>query len=191
MRTRNRIRGEAGSALIVVLILLALLTIIGISATDMAVKEMNISGNDKNYKIALFKAESGVYGMVEWITPAINDGIPLDAAAAVAAGETPTHRFTYLAGGSLDAELNDPTAHDDAKDLSFTMDTDTVEVDVQRLRSELAEGGTMGGIGTGASGLGATSVVNIPFWLRTGMAAGSQTQAGVIARYIYVKSGGS
>jgi hypothetical protein len=51
-------RNEAGSVLVVSLLILVLLTIIGISAMNTSNVELKISGNEKVYKMALYAAES-------------------------------------------------------------------------------------------------------------------------------------
>ncbi len=50
---------EDGSALVISLIMLVLLTLIGISASTTSEIELKISGNDKLHKMAFYTAESG------------------------------------------------------------------------------------------------------------------------------------
>jgi len=59
MRIPGRYRiNEAGSVLIVSLLILVLLTIIGIAAMTTSTIELKISGNEKAYKLALYAAEA-------------------------------------------------------------------------------------------------------------------------------------
>jgi len=53
-------RGESGSILVVAMMILVVLTIIGIVATNMSTIELNIAGNEIAYKKAFYAADSGV-----------------------------------------------------------------------------------------------------------------------------------
>lgn len=52
------LREEKGSALVLVLIILAVVTIIGISSINTTTTELSIAGNDRIYKIAFYAAEA-------------------------------------------------------------------------------------------------------------------------------------
>jgi len=56
--------GDEGSALLVVLILLVLVTIIGLSAMDNSVTELKIAGNDRVAKHNFYNAEAGLFNAV-------------------------------------------------------------------------------------------------------------------------------
>lgn len=55
------IKNENGIALIIALMLLVLLTLLGIAATTTSVLEVQIAGNDRDYKANLYKAETAAY----------------------------------------------------------------------------------------------------------------------------------
>ena len=54
----KRGKNEAGSVMVVAILILALLTIIGIAAMSTTNVELKISGNEKSYKMALYAAEA-------------------------------------------------------------------------------------------------------------------------------------
>ena len=58
------LRNEKGSTLIVALMILVLLTLIGIAATNTSTTEIQIAGNDKAYKQAFYNADGGVSWVV-------------------------------------------------------------------------------------------------------------------------------
>ena len=55
----SRLKNKDGSVMVVAILILALLTIIGISAMSTTNVELKISGNEKFYKLALYAAEAG------------------------------------------------------------------------------------------------------------------------------------
>ena len=58
MKEIKRHRNEEGSVLVVALIILVLLTIIGISASDISNIEIQIAGNERIYKRNFYRAEA-------------------------------------------------------------------------------------------------------------------------------------
>jgi hypothetical protein len=67
------LRNERGSALIVALLMLVVLTLIGISASTTTTFELQISGNDKLYKMAFYQAEGGTEASSELIEQNIEE----------------------------------------------------------------------------------------------------------------------
>jgi len=57
MQKKSPIKNENGSVIILAMIFLVLLTIIGMSAVDTSIIEVQISGNDVRYKTNLYRAE--------------------------------------------------------------------------------------------------------------------------------------
>lgn len=57
---RNSLTDEKGTALVIALLLLVLLTVIGISAIGMTVYETSLSGNERVAADAFYAAEAGV-----------------------------------------------------------------------------------------------------------------------------------
>jgi len=58
---------EKGSTLLISILILLLLTIIGIAATNTSIIEILISGNDKLHKMTFYTAESGWQVAVSWL----------------------------------------------------------------------------------------------------------------------------
>ena len=68
------INNEKGFVLIASLLMLVVLMIIGIAATNTTTIELQISGNDKVQKMNFYVAESGWQRGVEWLNTIILDG---------------------------------------------------------------------------------------------------------------------
>ena len=54
------LNNERGSVLIIAVLMLVLLTIIGISATNTTTTDLQIAGNEKTHRIAFYAAEAGI-----------------------------------------------------------------------------------------------------------------------------------
>jgi hypothetical protein len=67
------LRNERGSALIVALLMLVVLTLIGISASTTTTFELQISGNDKLYKMAFYQADGATEAGSELIEQNIEE----------------------------------------------------------------------------------------------------------------------
>ena len=61
------LKNEQGSAIVVAMLVLLLLTIIGVSATQNSITELAIVRNDLLYKDQRFKAEGAAMEAVQWI----------------------------------------------------------------------------------------------------------------------------
>jgi Tfp pilus assembly protein PilX len=65
----NQAKNEEGFVLVIALLILVFLTIIGISATTTTQIELQISGNEKSYRIALPTWEAAAHSTERlWIT---------------------------------------------------------------------------------------------------------------------------
>ncbi len=154
------IKNEDGSALIFAILILALLTLIGISATTTSTIEVQIAGNDKFHKMAFYGADSGVYTIPKVISRALDEH--------ATPGNLVNHTygaFTYLDTGTDDdgssgstfyRELAGFAPNDTSPDIKFALGGDDVEVDVERDRAENLVGGGAE-FASGSEGLGAGS----------------------------------
>ncbi len=61
METETLLKNEDGIALITALMLLVLLTLLGMAATTTSVLEIQIAGNDRDYKQNFYRAETAAY----------------------------------------------------------------------------------------------------------------------------------
>lgn len=196
---KNSSNGQEGSVIIIVMIVLALLTIIGISATNMSTTEQKIAGNDKNYKIAFYHAESGNYGMAKWVGRVLDDNELPKEVKDLGVGEEGKHRFEYLdpdPSELMDEVLGYDDAYDDTKDVGFDMESGVMEgevlsrmvpssvtVNLDRRKARQAVGGGAE-FGTGASGIGERPAIEIPYWFTSDAESGSGAHAVISSQYI-------
>lgn len=67
MKTRNMLNNDKGSAIIIAVLVLVFLTIIGIAATSTSIFESQIIGNEHNYQIDFYLADSGIEHASVWL----------------------------------------------------------------------------------------------------------------------------
>jgi len=132
--------------MLVALMILPILTLMGIMATNTTETELRIAGNSKFHKIAFHNADSGVYSTPKVITTVFDsDTEPLLSAV------------TYLGShGSFHRELMGFDPHDNARDLRFVLAGYNVDVDVNRNGQEVIPGGSAE-FASGAEGIGSGS----------------------------------
>jgi hypothetical protein len=65
----SRLRDEKGSTLVLALMILVILTLIGIAATNTSTIEIQIAGNERAYKKAFFNADAGISCVVAECPP--------------------------------------------------------------------------------------------------------------------------
>ena len=73
MHPFSLLNNQRGSALIIALLMLVVLTLLGISATTTSTVELQISGNDKLYKRSFFAADGGTAAGSELVEQNIED----------------------------------------------------------------------------------------------------------------------
>lgn len=87
----DNIANDRGSALILALLVLVLLTLMGISATTTSTIEVQMAGNEKFHEMAFYAAESGWQEALNWLDrqyPGITEQVGWDE------GATPLPTFT-------------------------------------------------------------------------------------------------
>jgi Tfp pilus assembly protein PilX len=99
---------ESGSVLIIALIMLVLLTVLGITATSTSNIELQIAGNERNYKRAFYVANAGIEqaraslaaALAQYRANQISTGATLDWSFALdgQAGKDKAQDCTYLKG---------------------------------------------------------------------------------------------
>ena len=98
---------EKGSALLVALLILVLLTLMGISATTTSTIEVEMAGNEKFYEMAFYSAESGWQQALNWLDaqyPGVTQNLVWDGDA---------ERFTPVVGNLEDATTDGISLADD------------------------------------------------------------------------------
>ena len=146
------IQNEDGFVLIVALFVLILLTIIGISATNTSTIDLQISQNDKAYKIAFYHADGGIYPAAKLISQSIDQG-------TLITGSDLGNVITYPSRPSGDTTnfFNQVMGYDaydgGTMDMQFVLGSNNVNVDVERTGSQALVGGGAE-FATGAEGVG-------------------------------------
>jgi hypothetical protein len=150
----RQLRNEEGSVIVVALMILVVLTIIGISATDTTKVELQIATNDKFHKIAFYNADAGVYATPKLISAHLDDTTSLIVIPGV----------NYLPIGdpsNFDRQIKGFDPYDGgAKDIRIVLGTNNweeAEVDVQKTGGPLGGSHRRGGgaeFASGAEGLG-------------------------------------
>ena len=117
-------KGQDGFILIVVLLMMAALTIIGIAATNTTVLEMHISGNDRVAKINFFAAESAAFEAAQKvinetdqqkILPALNPSpTSTDLVHTASQAETPFERDKLNLDINGDGQIDDSDSFPDS-----------------------------------------------------------------------------
>ena len=149
----RHIQNEDGVVLILALFVLILLTVVGISATNTSTIDLQISANDKAYKIAFYNADSGVYTTPKLISQTI------DASAAI----TGLSNIGYLTSGTLFFnQVMGYAAYDNAKDIQYTLGGNPVQIDINRTGQESLVGGGAE-FAAGAEGAGGGASVAVYF----------------------------
>lgn len=175
--------------------MLAILTIIGISASNTTDVELNIAGNDKSYRTAFFGADSGNFATAKRVSrildtsdkpiPAANpkDGLMYNGTTADVFYEK-VLGFKYGAGIYWDS----------APDINFTLGgvvpaaasvglpETKVAVDLKRLK-QYAPAGEAAEFGTGAEGIGGKTIIVIPYALASAGETADQTKARIRCGY--------
>lgn len=182
----SHIHNEDGFVLIVALFVLILLTIIGISATNTTVIDIQISQNDKASKIAFYNADGGIYPTVKLISQTINAGAKIEVPNLGTiiyrdrpAGEDPSTDFFSQVMGYDDY---DGGGKDIATDIEFNIGVNTVQVDVQRTGQETLVGGGAE-FASGAEGIGGGSSVAAFFAVDSFGSGPSSASSNVGANY--------
>lgn len=158
---------ETGFVLVACLMMLMVLTLVGLMATNTSIIELKVSANDKLAKTAFYRADSGIYTIPKLIRRTVEDGDP----------GTPT---SITVDGM---KLNDPVLLEEDPDdydsddektkmfydriygfdanrtsSDFHLGTETVEVFIERTGTENLPGGSVEfasgyeGVGHGSTG---------------------------------------
>jgi hypothetical protein len=175
---------QNGSAIVIALVVLAAVTVIGVTSSNISITELFISGNDVVKKASFFNSDAGVFIVPKVISRSIDER------------QTPvalSPPFTFVDTGddntpgdrSFYRELAGYEDHDADADVTFQNDGifDT-EVDVERLGSfTLAGGGAE--FGSGVEGHG-TALKGIRFSMTSTGRAQKNAETQIEARYLKV-----
>jgi hypothetical protein len=196
------VRNENGSAILVVVFVLAILTIIGISASNTTDVELNIAGNDRSYRTAFYGADSGNFATAKRVSHILDTSDkPLAAPdpkdGLMYNGATPDEFYDKVLGlknaaniywdpaadinfslGGVDAAASPPVPAEPPVGLPETK----VAVDLKRLK-QYAPAGEAAEFGTGAEAVGGKTVIVIPYALASEGKTVDQTKARIRCTY--------
>jgi PilX N-terminal len=112
---------EGGAVLITVLLIMALISIIGVSATDTTSFELQIANNDKRHKIVKYHVDAGFGALAKLINKAMEkETMSIDLG-----------KFAITSDSSVILDqLGHYTDYDPVLDLQYAMDGTTVDLDV-------------------------------------------------------------
>ena len=165
---------ERGSALVIALMIMVLLTLIGLGIARKTDTDVGVSKNDMFHKEAFYHADSGVYTVPKIISRCLVSGY-----------EVPITGITYLGGsGTFYREIMGYDNHDSDKDARFTINGYNVDVDVNRTgQKNLAGGGVEFASGAEGVAVGSAGGVAVYYDLDSVGAGPSSSQSEVLAEY--------
>jgi len=97
-RIVDTIANDRGSALVVALLVLVLLTLMGISATTTSTIEVQMAGNEKFHDMAFYAAESGWQTSLNWLDrqyPGITEKVGWDESATPLSTFSPGAKYDH------------------------------------------------------------------------------------------------
>jgi Tfp pilus assembly protein PilX len=145
---------ENGSVLILSLLILMVLTLLGISASNTSVFEYKIASNDKYRDMSFYNADGGIYATAKLIGEAITTGVDPDYPGVVTY-YTPFNALVMTNKGP------DATA---SRDLNIDLAEGSVDIDiVSRRAQQMAGGGAEFGSGSGGAGVGSVGGVGLRY----------------------------
>jgi len=192
-------QSSRGSALIVTILVLLLLTVIGIFAVSTSTVEMRISGIDREWREAFYTGDSGgsvgmhvVREILHEVPSSVADlDPPWDNASVINAdlfsGTSPE---LYTDGRNPDTPESEPPdvkSQGDSANLGLSADTQ-LRVDIDRLNAcQLAGGGTEFAAAYEGLGKGVAGAVGIVFVMDSvGRSSSAHAQAEIETGYLHV-----
>jgi len=160
---------ENGSVLILSLLILMVLTLLGISASNTSVFEYKIASNDKYRDMAFYNADGGIYATAKLIGEVITGSADPDHPGVVSypidGGFTVAGDFYKEAMGYKVPD--DPSLRDlriNLADPDGEVDEGSVDIDiVSRSAQQMAGGGAEFGSGSGGAGVGSVGGIGIKY----------------------------
>ncbi|CAN2046444.1 type IV pilus assembly protein PilX [Candidatus Magnetomoraceae bacterium gMMP-1] len=177
----KQLKNDDGFLTVLTLLMLALLTIIGVSATTTSNIEVQIAANDRDYRIAFHNADSGIYITPKIIAATIKDSTTVPTLSKISYLGTSDDLFREIMG------FND--THDDANDIGigFISGANDVEIDIEHVSKTMAAGSSAE-FGSGAEGTGTSSKsgVSVFFNINAEGTGPRSSNSNIAAGYRYV-----
>ncbi len=170
----KHLTSEKGSALVIALLIMVMLTIMGLAVTNTTDIDVQVSKNYQFYKRAFYNADSGIYATPKVISQCLAERTELTISGV-----------TYLgSAGTFYREIMGFDAHDSDKDLRFVLSGFNVDVDVNRTGQKNLAGSAVE-FASGAEGVGVGSAGGVAvFYDLDSLGLGpSGSQSEIIADY--------
>jgi Tfp pilus assembly protein PilX len=149
-------KNEKGLALVVVMVVMATLSLLGVSIIMISSFEDKIAANIKRSEQTFYPADGGA----EIIPGVLNDTIELNANPSYTDITTNDTNFINEVMGYASNNDGDTDTPNNNPDFSINVSNQNINIDVDRIRADTLEGGSIEfaagyeGIGAGASGGG-------------------------------------
>ncbi len=148
---------EEGSVVVAAILILVVVTLLGITATNTSTVEVHIAANDQFTKMAFFNADGAVYGTAKLISHAISRSEKIESGSG---NDAPG--IDYLSSEADKAEdfyrqILEFDEYVDDRDIDFNAGGIDAQTDVRRDRQVHVEGGGAE-FATGAEGVGPSAI---------------------------------
>lgn len=192
---KRQTRNENGNALIIVVLLLAMLTLVGLFAMNTSKTEIDIAALDKFHKIAFHNADSGLYTTPKLISACLAAGAQVVTPGIAYYNETT--QLYEAQGNSGDGtfynEVMGFNPADPENDIRMRLAGENVDVDVARGKQRsIAGSGIEFGAGIEGYGTGSSGGVIIPYALTSngqGLGSSVSVVSGVYRKVVGTPGG--
>jgi Tfp pilus assembly protein PilX len=136
------INNQSGSAVVFALLILVVVTLLGLSASQTSMVEYQIANNDQLYHIAFHNADSGVWGTAKLISNAVNVSASIpNGIGSEAPGITYLSAATDKAADFYDQIMNYAPYDNGTRDVNFALSGVNAMVDARRTAEASVVGG--------------------------------------------------
>ena len=192
---RRQTRNENGNALIIVVLLLAMLTVVGLFTMNTSKTEIDIAALDKFHKIAFHNADSGLYTTPKLISACLSAGVQVATPGIAYYNETTQlYEAQGNAGdGTFYGEIVGYNPVDTENEIRMVLAGENVDVDVARGKQRsIAGSGIEFGAGIEGYGTGSSGGVIIPYALTSngqGLGSSVSVVSGVYRKVVGTPGG--
>jgi hypothetical protein len=178
---RSILGNQDGSVIVAAILILVVVTLLGITATNTSTVEVHIAANDQFTKMAFFNADGAVYGTAKLISHTINRSEKVDQGIG---GDAPG--IDYLSSEADPADdfyrqIFEYDEHVEDPDIDFNAGGIDAQTEVRRDRQAHMEGGGAE-FATGAEGVG-SSAIAIFYDIESGGFSNRRTTRDLFASY--------
>lgn len=178
---RSILSNEDGSVIVAALLILVVVTLLGITATNTSTVEVHIAANDQFAKMAFFNADGAVYGTAKLISHAINLNGKVDQGTG---SDAPGIDYLSTKTDKADDFYRQILEYDeyvDDPDIDFNAGGIDAQTEVRRDRTAHVAGGGAE-FATGAEGVG-PSAIAVFYDIESNGFSNRQTARDLLASY--------